>query len=247
MTNQITYDHEAILPVLKDMLNQESDKTKDLSEKLITIGELAVASSLVLKETQEDTKNGHVKLDTITGQQEKIVGILSALEGSLDNIQTGSELVHELRSDFRAQLEKIIQNHTDDKDAILEYISNVYSDYTNRVIDLSTAINTLNETLTNPEYKERTNALSQELKDVKVAIDELRVSHEQKTKEQFDRIESLIKQLSIVDESFSDFVHKTSSNQEVVTQVVQHVNIIEDRLDALLTASTSQNEVEGDK
>lgn len=247
MTKQITYDHEAILPVLKDMLNQESDKTKDLSEKLITIGELAVASSLVLKETQEDTKNGHVKLDAITGQQEKIIDILSTLEGSLNNVQTGSELVHELKDDFRVQLEKIIQNHTNDKDAILEHVSNIYLDYTNRVIDLSHAINTLNETLTNPEYKERTNSLSQELKDVKVAIDELRVSHEQKTKEQFDRIESLIKQLSIVDESFSNFVHKTSSNQEVVTQVVQHVNIIEDRLDALLTTNTSQNEVGGDK
>lgn len=247
MTEQLKYDTKAILPVLKDMLDRESEKTSGLSDKLITIGELAVASSLVIKETKANTKDGNDKLDTLTNQQEKLVDTLATLTTMVEQVKSGSDLTEELRNDFRDQLNKVIENHTSDKDDILEHISKVYTDYTNRVIELSGAITTLNETLTNPEYKNRVENLMRELIDVKTSIAELKEQHDKNTKAQLERIESLVTQLTTVDESFGKFINDTESNQEVVTKVVQHINIIEDRLDSLLAVNISQDAVGGDK
>lgn len=244
MTEQLKYDNAAILPVLKNMLEQEATQTDKLSNKLITIGELAVASSLTLKDTQTSTKEGNEKLGELAKQQESILDNLTRLNTAMDHVKTGDHLTEELREDFRKQLGKVIENHSSDKDSILEHISKVYADYTEKVVGLSNAIMTLNETLTNPEYKNRVETLLGELKDVKESVDGLKEAQEQNTREQLKQMEELIKQLTLVDDSFGKFANTAESNQGIVTQVVQHVNIIEDRLDALLaTNSTTGDEI----
>ena len=54
---QVEYDVQATLPVINEMLEQEAQKTEEMSEKLVTIGETAIATTRAAVDMHKQMNN----------------------------------------------------------------------------------------------------------------------------------------------------------------------------------------------
>lgn len=250
MTTQTTYDMQESLPLIKEMLDKEADKTQAISETLLKIGELAVDTSLGMTDAQHIATEGNKMLQDIVNQQTSVVEAIQQLKQNVDQSALDETFADQLQNDFAKRLNQIVETHTTDKEDILEHISKVYQEYTQKVDTLTNAIHTVNETLKDPVYKERVDTLNDEIHTVQGTLENLKEDQIKTKNEQIEKIDALLKQLNDVSDSFTHFITETEQHQQTVTTIFQHVHIIEDRLNALLAVNATnveEYEVGGDQ
>ena len=236
---QFNYDARTMMPIISDMVAKESENIKQMSNKLVDIGETTLAVSLLATEMQKQTDKNETHLVQILQNQDNVIQTLQGVTNELNHNQVDSETVERLKVEFANKLETVLDIHGADKDAILNRIGEVYGEYTNKVSDLSNSIHKLNDTLSNPSYQERVNKLTTEVSQVKNTLKTLTESQEEISRKQQQRIDGLLNQLSDVYAKFSTLIKATDDSRDTITNVVQYMHIIEDRLDALLAINTN--------
>ena len=174
----------------------------------------------------------------ILQNQDNVIQTLQGVTNELNHNKVDSETVERLKVEFANKLESVLDIHGTDKDAILNRIGEVYGEYTNKVADLSNSIHKLNDTLSNPSYQERVDNLTTEVSQVKDTLKTLTETQEEMSRKQQQRIDGLLTQLNDVYATFSTLIKATDDSRDTITNVVQYMHIIEDRLDALLAINT---------
>ena len=231
---QLAYDVQAMMPIINDMITQEATKTQQMSDQLVKIGETALAMSIIATDVQEQNDKNSNYLSDIIKNQEHVIETLTATTQALKHDSVDAAMVDQLKDDFASKLETVLSLHGADKEAIMARIGEVYGEYTDRVVDLSKAIITLNDALTNPEYHDRVDALSKDLSTVKHTLDELNRAHDETARLQQEKVDGLALQLKDVYDTFNTLIDETNQSRDHVTRVLQYIKLIEDRLDALL-------------
>ena len=188
---QFNYDARTMMPIISDMVAKESENIKQMSNKLVDIGETTLAMSLLATEMQKQTDKNETHLVQILQNQDNVIQTLQGVTNELNHNQVDSETVERLKVEFANKLETVLDIHGADKDAILNRIGEVYGEYTNKVSDLSNSIHKLNDTLSNPSYQERVNKLTTEVSQVKNTLKTLTESQEEISRKQQQRIDGL--------------------------------------------------------
>ena len=115
-------------------------------------------------------------------------------------------------------------------------------DYTSQVEHLSTSINKLTTLLEDPSYQNRVEQLARELGAFKTHLTELQNSYEEKANEQSDRVNQLLESLVQTSTEYQTLIEETTNSRQLVSKVATRMQLIEDRLDALLAISTGNAE-----
>ena len=145
--NQVEYDVQTTLPVITEMLEQEAQKTNEMSDKLVGIGETAVATTKAAVEMHQQTQQNEEHLLKVIAEQHEILNTLKQLTQGIDENHVDEVALKELQHSFAEKLDSVLSVHGADKDMIIEHISSVYDAYTKRMTELSEAIDRLNNTL----------------------------------------------------------------------------------------------------
>ena len=231
---QSVTDTQVMLPILNEMISKELDNLNDISKQLVSIGENSLAVSLIATDTQEKMGDTRTQLSDVLENQRAIIVSLNRLSTSADEGKINDDVIHSLKNDFSQKLEEIVSLHAADKDAIVARISEVYDGYTKRITDLTSALINLKEVLLDPQYQSR-------ITESVVAVDQTleRVSLECANYDatQRERVQTLHHKLDALSELFTSATSDTEHNKQLITEVIQHMNLMEARLDALLAIS----------
>ena len=85
--NQVEYDVQTTLPVITEMLEQEAQKTNEMSDKLVGIGETAIATTKTAVEMQKQTQQNEEHLLKVITEQQEILNTLKKLTQKVDENQ----------------------------------------------------------------------------------------------------------------------------------------------------------------
>ena len=217
---QSVTDTQVMLPILNEMISKELDNLNDISKQLVSIGENSLAVSLIATDTQEKMGESLTRLST------------SADEGKIND-----DVIHSLKNDFSQKLEEIVSLHAADKDAIVARISEVYDGYTKRITDLTSALVNLKEVLLDPQYQSRITLLTESVVAVDQTLERVSLECANYDATQRERVQTLHHKLDALSELFASATSDTEHNKQLITEVIQHMNLMEARLDALLAIS----------
>ena len=231
--NQELHDIKEMLPTLEAILIEETKKTTQLSQQLVDIGETSLATTQTTKGIEEQLKTDGERLDNY---------ILTGLLNRFDTEDSATEELTKLKDEFVQKLDSIVSLHAADKEAIVAKIAEVYVDYTSQVEHLSTSINKLTTLLEDPSYQNRVEQLARELGAFKTHLTELQNSYEEKANEQSDRVNQLLESLVQTSTEYQTLIEETTNSRQLVSKVATRMQLIEDRLDALLAISTGNAE-----
>ena len=234
---QSATDTQVMLPILNEMIGKELENLNDISKQLVDIGEKSLAVSLIATDTQEKMGDTKEQLSNVLDNQRSILELLATLSTDVDAGKINDDVIISLKNDFSNKLDEVASLHAADKDAIVSRISEIYDGYTKRITDLTAELIALKEILLDPQYQERIIALTESV----VAIDQTleRVSLECANYDatQRERVQNLHHKLDTLSEFFTSSTNDTENNKQLITEVIQHMNLMEARLDALLAIS----------
>lgn len=239
---QELHDIKEMLPTLEAILSEETQKTTKLSQQLVEIGETSLATTQTTKGIEEQLKTDGERLDTYIQSQQKIIDSLTGLINRFDTEDSATTELTKLKNEFVQKLDSIVGLHAADKDAIVAKIAEVYVDYTSQVENLSTSINKLTTLLEDPSYQNRVEQLANELRAFKSHLTELQNNYELKSNEQSDRVNQLLESLVKTSTEYQTLIEETTNSRQLVSKVATRMQLIEDRLDALLAISTGNAE-----
>lgn len=235
--NQVEYDVQTTLPVITEMLEQEAQKTNEMSDKLVGIGETAVATTKAAVEMHQQTQQNEEHLLKVIAEQHEILNTLKQLTQGIDENHVDEVALKELQHSFAEKLDSVLSVHGADKDMIIEHISSVYDAYTKRMTELSEAINRLNNTLSDPSYQKRIDTLDDNVGELTQLVTKMGETQSIEAQKQFTAIDTLMANLSNTNVSFQQALEQAEKNRTFVASVVQRMNLIEDRLDTLIEMS----------
>lgn len=239
---QELHDIKEMLPTLEAILSKETQKTTQLSQQLVDIGETSLATTQTTKGIEEQLKADGERLDTYIQGQQQVIDSLTGLINHFDTEDAATAELNKLKDEFVRKLDSIVSLHAADKEAIVAKISEVYVDYTSQVENLSTSINKLTTLLEDPSYQNRVEQLASELGAFKSHLTELQNSYELKSNEQSDRVNQLLESLVKTSTEYQTLIEETTNSRQLVSKVATRMQLIEDRLDALLAISTGNAE-----
>lgn len=237
---QSVTDTQVMLPILNEMISKELDNLNDISKQLVNIGENSLAVSLIATDTQEKMGDTKTQLSNVLDNQRAILESLSQLSELSDDGKINDDVIHSLKNDFSKKLEEVASLHAADKDAIVARISEVYEGYTTRITDLTSALINLKEVLLDPQYQNRVDALTESIAAVDQTLERVSLECANYDATQRERVQTLHHKLDILSESFASATNDTENNKQLITEVIQHMNLMEARLDALLAISEQQ-------
>jgi hypothetical protein len=234
---QVEYDVQATLPVITEMLEQEAQKTEEISEKLVGIGETAIATTRAAVDMHKQTQENEQHLLKVIAEQQEILETLTGLTKSVNENHIDEVAIQELQQSFASKLDEVLNVHGADKDMIVSHIADVYVSYTERITALSEAIERLNTTLSDPDYQKRIDSLDARVNELTKLVGKIGDAQTAATTEQFKKVEALMEQLSSTTVVFEQSLEKADQNRTFIASVVQRMNMIEDRLDTLIDMS----------
>ena len=235
-------DIKEMLPTLEAILTEETKKTTQLSQQLVDIGETSLATTQTTKGIEEQLKTDGERLDNYIQGQQQVIDSLTGLLNRFDTEDSATEELTKLKDEFVQKLDSIVSLHAADKEAIVAKIAEVYVDYTSQVEQLSTSINKLTTLLEDPSYQNRVEQLARELGAFKTHLTELQNSYEEKANEQSNRVNQLLESLVQTSTEYQTLIEETTNSRQLVSKVATRMQLIEDRLDALLAISTGNAE-----
>ena len=235
--NQVEYDVQTTLPVITEMLEQEAQKTNEMSDKLVSIGETAVATTKAAVEMHQQTQQNEEHMLKVIAEQQEILNTLKKLTQKVDENQVDKTTIKGLQQSFAEKLDSVLSVHGADKDTIIEHISSVYDAYTKRMIELSDAIERLNNTLSDPSYQKRIDTLDENVGELAQLVTKIGETHSIEAQKQYTAIDTLMANLSNTNISFQTALEQSEKNHTFIASVVQRMNMIEDRLDTLIEMS----------
>lgn len=235
--NQVEYDVQTTLPVITEMLEQEAQKTNEMSDKLVGIGETAVATTKAAVEMHQQTQQNEEHLLKVIAEQHEILNTLKQLTQGIDENHVDEVALKEMQQSFAEKLDGVLSVHGADKDMIIEHISSVYDAYTKRMTELSEAIDRLNNTLSDPSYQKRIDTLDDNVGELTQLVTKMGETQSIEAQKQFTAIDTLMANLSNTNVSFQQALEQAEKNRTFVASVVQRMNLIEDRLDTLIEMS----------
>lgn len=230
-------DTQVMLPILNEMISKELDNLNDISKRLVDIGEKSLAVSLIATDTQEKMGDTREQLSDVLDNQQAILNSLSQLFAIADAGNIGDDVINSLTNTFVSKLEGITTLHAADKDAIVERISEVYDGYTKRITDLTSAIIELKDVLLDPQYQDRVKSLTESVAAVDQTLERVSLEYANYDATQRERVQNLHHKLDSLSEFFASATKDTESNKQLIVEVIQHMNLMEARLDALLAIS----------
>lgn len=234
---QVEYDVQTTLPVITEMLEQEAQKTNEMSDKLVGIGETAIVTTKTAVEMQKQTQQNEEHLLKVITEQQEILDTLKKLTQKVDENQVDKITIKGLQQSFAEKLDSVLAIHGADKDKIIEHISSVYDAYTKRMIELSDAIEQLNNTLSDPSYQKRINTLDENVGELTQLVTKIGETHSIEVQKQCDVMDTLMTNLSNTNISFQQALKQSEKNRTFIASVVQRMNMLEDRLDTLIEMS----------
>ena len=230
-------DTQVMLPILNEMISKELDNLNDISKRLVDIGEKSLAVSLIATDTQEKMGDTREQLSDVLDNQQAILNSLSQLFAIADAGNISDDVINSLTNTFVSKLEGITTLHAADKDAIVERISEVYDGYTKRITDLTSAIIELKDVLLDPQYQDRVKSLTESVAAVDQTLERVSLEYANYDATQRERVQNLHHKLDSLSEFFASATKDTESNKQLIVEVIQHMNLMEARLDALLAIS----------
>lgn len=230
-------DTQVMLPILNEMISKELDNLNDISKQLVDIGEKSLAVSLIATDTQEKMGDTRTQLSDVLDNQRAILESLDQLSAAADKGTIGDDVINSLTNTFVLKLEGITELHAADKDAIVGRISEVYEGYTNRITGLTSALVELKEVLLDPQYQERITSLTESVVAVDQTLERVSLECANYDATQRERVQNLHHKLDSLSEFFASATKDTESNKQLISEVIQHMNLMEARLDALLAIS----------
>ena len=234
---QSVTDTQVMLPILNEMISKELDNLNDISKQLVSIGENSLAVSLIATDTQEKMGDTRTQLSDVLENQRAIIESLTRLSTSADEGKINDDVIHSLKNDISQKLEEIVSLHAADKDAIVARISEVYDGYTKRITDLTSALVNLKEVLLDPQYQSRITLLTESVVAVDQTLERVSLECANYDATQRERVQTLHHKLDALSELFASATSDTEHNKQLITEVIQHMNLMEARLDALLAIS----------
>lgn len=237
---QSVTDTQVMLPILNEMISKELDNLNDISKQLVNIGENSLAVSLIATETQEKMGDTKTQLSNVLENQRAILESLSQLSKLSDDGKINDDVIHSLKNDFAQKLEEVASLHAADKDTIVSRISEVYEGYTIRITDLTSALIDLKEVLLDPQYQNRVASLTESIVAVDQTLERVSLECANYDATQRERVQTLHHKLDTLSELFASATNDTENNKQLITEVIQHMNLMEARLDALLAISEQQ-------
>jgi len=237
---QSVTDTQVMLPILNEMISKELDNLNDISKQLVNIGENSLAVSLIATETQEKMGDTKTQLSNVLENQRAILESLSQLSKLSDDGKINDDVIHSLKNDFAQKLEEVASLHAADKDTIVARISEVYEGYTTRITDLTSALIDLKEVLLDPQYQNRVASLTESIVAVDQTLERVSLECANYDATQRERVQTLHHKLDTLSELFASATNDTENNKQLITEVIQHMNLMEARLDALLAISEQQ-------
>lgn len=237
---QSVTDTQVMLPILNEMISKELDNLNDISKQLVNIGENSLAVSLIATDTQEKMGDTKTQLSNVLENQRAILESLSQLSELSDDGKINDDVIHSLKNDFSKKLEEVASLHAADKDTIVARISEVYEGYTTRITDLTSALIDLKEVLLDPQYQNRVASLTESIVAVDQTLERVSLECANYDATQRERVQTLHHKLDTLSELFASATNDTENNKQLITEVIQHMNLMEARLDALLAISEQQ-------
>lgn len=237
---QSVTDTQVMLPILNEMISKELDNLNDISKQLVNIGENSLAVSLIATDTQEKMGDTKTQLSNVLENQRAILESLSQLSELSDDGKINDDVIHSLKNDFSQKLEEVASLHAADKDTIVARISEVYEGYTARITDLTSALSDLKEVLLDPQYQNRVASLTESIVAVDQTLERVSLECANYDATQRERVQTLHHKLDTLSELFASATNDTENNKQLITEVIQHMNLMEARLDALLAISEQQ-------
>lgn len=230
-------DTQVMLPILNEMISKELDNLNGISKQLVDIGEKSLAVSLIATDTQEKMGDTRTQLSDVLGNQRAILESLAQLSDAADKGNISDDVIESLNNNFASKLEEVTTLHAADKDMIVGRINEVYEGYTNRVVDLTSALVELKEVLLDPQYQDRIAALTESVVAVDQTLERVSLEYANYDATQRERVQNLHHKLDSLSEFFTAATKDTESNKQLISEVIQHMNLMEARLDALLAIS----------
>lgn len=230
-------DTQVMLPILNEMISKELDNLNDISKQLVDIGEKSLAVSLIATDTKEKMGDTRVQLSDVLNNQQAILESLAQLFTAADKGNISDDVIDALNNNFASKLEEITTLHAADKDFIVGRINEVYEGYTNRIVDLASALVELKEVLLDPQYQERIAALTESVTAVDQTLERVSIEYANYDATQRERVQNLHHKLDSLSEFFASATKDTENNKQLILEVIQHMNLMEARLDALLAIS----------
>lgn len=231
---QLNYDLQANLPIIEGMLKDNAKITKDVSEKLVNIGDETILVSKTLAETNEQLESNGKHLQDILSEQSSIVKELYKLSDNLTTERIDTKAVDQLKNDFVEKLNNTIDEHKGDKDAIIEQVNKVYGEYSAKIDKLTGDVKSLNELLSDKTNFEQIQKLSEQLVKTEKLIGDYKEQQAKDVAKQFEHVDELLTRLSEASSTFDALIKNTKDNQDIVNKLLSRTSIIENRLDVLL-------------
>lgn len=234
---QSATDTKVMLPILSDMINKELENLSGISKQLVDIGEKSLAVSLIATDTKEQMVDTKEQLSNVLNNQQIIAESLVYLTDALDKGKLTDGSLEALKDDFASKLDNVITLHAADKEAIINRIGEIYGGYTQRIVDLTSSIVNLKEVLLDPKYQERIVQLTDAVTAIDQTLERVSVEFANYDATQRERIQNLNHKLDTLSEIFNSSTKDADNNKQMISEVIQHMNLMESRLDALLTIS----------
>lgn len=234
---QSVTDTQVVLPILSDMISKELENLSEMSKQLVDIGEKSLAVSLIATDTKEQMADTKEQLAHVLSNQRLIAESLLYLTDAADKGKLTDGSLEALKDDFASKLDSVIALHAADKDAIINRIGEIYGGYTQRIVDLTSSLVNLKEVLLDPQYQERITQLTDAVTAIDQTLERVSVECANYDATQRERIQNLHHKLDALSEVFASATKDANNNKQMINEVIQHMNLMESRLDALLTIS----------
>ena len=102
---------------------------------------------------------------------------------------------------------------------------------------MTSAIIELKDVLSDPQYQDRVKSLTESVAAVDQTLERVSLEYANYDATQRERVQNLHHKLDSLSEFFASATKDTESNKQLIVEVIQHMNLMEARLDALLAIS----------
>lgn len=242
MEKTMSYDDRILMDLVAKTLEKEYQKTDEMSQKLVDIGEVTALMSKNTIESHQSIEENSNMLDAIVKGQRSLLMELQSITDALTQNRIKDGHIEQLRQHFDETLKRIIDEHNGDVDALVQKVANIYRGYTTTIERLSQNIEALNVSLSSDATKQAVDQLRQQLEvfdgNLVRLMDEQKIIHNEQTKQS----QSILDALSDVSDMVNSVRQESLADSEEVSKIVGLVNVLTTRLDVLIRLSEETSE-----
>lgn len=232
--SQEVKDNNALLEVIRDLVTEEQTELSRINDSIAKVSQLVIAVSNATASTKEQVEGGHNTTQRILKQQQTILTEADNLHHKLDSINQHLSELEDDKHNIVNTLTDIIKAHEGDHEELTKTISELYIDYTNKMVELSTEIRNMNGQLADEQHLINVTEIRDEIVALEGRLRELNDTQSAKMVTLGESMKELLSGVKQLHELLAVVDSEADNNKQTIQKIVSRLMIIETRLDTLI-------------